>query len=392
MRFSIVTPSYNQADFIADTIESVINQTYLDYEYIIVDGRSTDGTDKILESYSRTVSKIIIESDNGQTDAINKGFRYASGEIYAYLNSDDCYFSDTLEKVNDIFLNNPEVDVVYGDCVFTDQDGQFIRYFSEIWDYYPKKLLNNSNFIMQPSTFWRRSVFEKYGPFDRQLHFGFDWAFWCELAKNNCKFYRAHEVLSANRVYKETKTSSGGDERLKELRKINRKYKTTILDNAYYTFSFSELLRKRNKSFIDYMCQLFYFIMSYQNIIFHITHADQKIINGVYPHSGYLKQSVILKVPLQKDYSVITIKLHTPGYAGQEVTVKANEVLSQKYRFDGDRLNINIDAKKASIVGDLNISMYFDRVYKRKLSLPEKLRSFYQSKDISAELLSFTVT
>jgi hypothetical protein len=131
--------------------------------------------------------------------------------------------------------------------------------------------------------------------------------------------------------------------------------------------------------------------MSYQNIIFHITHADQKIINGVYPHSGYLKQIVRLKVPLQKDYSVITIKLHTPGYTGQGVTVNANEAISQKYRFDGDRLDINIDAKDASIEGDLDISMYFDQVYKRRLSLPEKLRSFYQSKDISAELLSFTV-
>jgi glycosyltransferase involved in cell wall biosynthesis len=391
VRFTIVTPSFNQAEFIDDTIQSVLNQSFNDYEYIIVDGASTDGTREVLEKYKDKASQIIIEPDNGQTDAINKGFRHAGGEIYAYLNSDDCYFNDTLEKVNAIFMENPDVDVVYGDCVFTDQDGQFVRYFSEIWDYYPKKLLNNSNFIMQPSTFWRREVFEKYGPFDQQLHFGFDWAFWCELAKNNCKFYRAHEVLSANRVYAETKTSSGGYERLKELRKINRKYKTTILDNAYYTFSFSELLRKRNKSIIDYMRQLFYFLMSYQNIIFHITHADQKIINGVYPHSGYLKQSVWLKVPVQKDYSFITIKLHTPEYAGQEVTINANDALTQKYRFDGDRLDIKIDAKKASIVGDLNISMHFDRVYKRKMSLPEKLWSFYQSKDISAELLSFTV-
>lgn len=391
MRFTVVTPSFNQAEFIRNTIESVLNQTHDDYEYIIVDGESTDGTAQVLNDYSAVVSNIIIEKDNGQTDAINKGFRHATGEIYAYLNSDDYYFENTLEKVNEIFSEHPEVDVVYGDCVFTDHEGQFIRYFSEIWDYYPKKLLNNSNFIMQPSAFWRRSVFEKYGPFDQHLHYGFDWAFWCELAKNNCKFYRLHEVLSANRVYAQTKTSSGGEDRLRELRKINRKYKTTLFDNAYYTFSFSELMRKDNKSVIDYLRQLFFFLMSYRNIIFHIRRADQKIINGVHPHSRFLAQKVNLKVPFQSNYSSIVLELLTAGFEGQEVNLTINDIFTRKYIFDGDRLGIMIDAAQVSISGDLKIEMQFKHVYKRKLSLLKKLISFYQSSNVSAEMLSFKV-
>ena len=204
MKFSIVTPSYNQGCFIETTLKSVLNQTHESVEYIVIDGGSTDSTNDIVSKYSSKLKKYVSEPDNGQTDAINKGFAFADGDIFAYLNSDDYYFEDTLEKVDRVFSEHPEIDVVYGDCVFTDENGQFIRYFSEIWEYYPKKLLNNSNFIMQPSTFWRRQAFEKYGPFDSSLHFGFDWALWCEFTRNGCRFYRLHEVLSANRVYGST--------------------------------------------------------------------------------------------------------------------------------------------------------------------------------------------
>jgi glycosyltransferase involved in cell wall biosynthesis len=389
MKFSIVTPSYNQGKYIETTIKSVLNQNHPNYEYIIIDGVSSDNTTEVIAKYHSKIAKYISEPDQGQTDAINKGFTHATGDIYAYLNSDDYYFEDTLEKVNGIFEKHPEVDVVYGDCVFTDLDGNYVRYFSEIWEYYPKKLLNNSNFIMQPSTFWRKEVFEEYGPFDMNLHYGFDWAFWCELTKNNCKFYRVHEVLSANRVYAETKTNSGGGKRLAELRSINSRYKTTLLDNAYYCFSFSEYMRKAEKSFVDYGKQIYYFMLSYQNILFHLRHADEKIINGVYPHSRFLTQHARLKIPFQREYSRITLSLLTPGITGQSVKIYIKDVFNEKYNFENDRLHLKIDATK--INGDLDIRMDFEFVYKRPLPFYSWLKSFYQSRKISAELIEFVV-
>jgi hypothetical protein len=242
---------------------------------------------------------------------------------------------------------------------------------------------------MQPSTFWRREVFEKYGPFDEELHYGFDWAYWCELTRNNCKFYRLHDVLSANRVYEETKTSSGGKDRLAELRSINRKYKTSLLDNAYYSFSFSDYYRKNKKSLIDYILQAYYFVMSYQNILFHMMHAEEKIINGVLPHSNYLQQYARLTIPLSRKYSRIQISLATHGFCGQEVTIEINGKIRNTYKFSNDRLYLNINAEELS--GDVDIKMTFEHTYTRPLSFVKKLKTFYQPKIVSAELLSFTV-
>lgn len=389
MRFSIVTPSFNQGRFIETTIKSVLNQTHEDVEYIIIDGGSSDNTGEIVNKYIPQINKYISEPDRGQTDAINKGFGYAEGDIYAYLNSDDCYFEDTLKKVDAIFSENPDVDVVYGDCVFTDHNGQFVRYFSEIWDYSQNRLLNNVNFIMQPSTFWRRKAFEKYGPFDTRLHYGFDWAYWCELAKNNCRFYRAREVLSANRVYEETKTSSGGKERLAELRSINKKYKTTLLDNAYYTFALSEYTKKADKSIMEYIKQAIYLVLSYQNIIFHMIHVNEKVVNGICPHSTCLLQHVRLRLPFQNDYSKINISLLTPGFTEQTVEVDIGGGVKEKYRFENEELNIEIDA--AHLRGDIDIKMEFGFLYSRPQSLIQRARMHYQSRKISAELLAFTV-
>ena len=201
MKFSIVTPSYNQARFIENTITSVLNQTYTNYEYIVVDGGSSDNSEEVILRYKNQIDRIIIEPDDGQADAINKGLCIASGEIFAYLNSDDYYFKGALQKVADAFQKNPDVDVVYGDCVYTDVNGQFLSYFTGIEDYDSERLLNNTDYIMQPTAFWRKGVFKRYGPFDKNLHYGFDWAFWCELAMHGCKFLRIDEVLAVNRVH-----------------------------------------------------------------------------------------------------------------------------------------------------------------------------------------------
>lgn len=389
MRFSIVTPSYNQQNFIEDTIKSVLAQSYLDYEYIIIDGGSTDGTFEIVNRYKDRLKKYVSEPDEGQADAINKGFKYADGDIYAYLNSDDYYFEDTLEKVAEIFKNNPLVDVVYGDCVFTDAEGNFIRYFSEILNYSKSRLLNITDFIMQPSTFWRRSVFEKYGPFDKNFHYGFDWALWCEFAKNDCKFFRAPAVLSANRVYAETKTSSGGGERLAELKVINNKYKTTVLPHAYFGYAYAENKGLSEKSLWESIKAIFYFLISYRNIFSLLKSCESRVINGLYPRSGYMKKNARLCLPYYSKYSVMQITLKAPGYPNQSVRISNRGKLLGRFSFEDGLLEEEIDM--AGFSGDVDVYIEFETEYTRQLKIREILKRPCAPRVVAAELVNFKI-
>ena len=117
---SIITPSYNQADFLEQTIRSVLAQENAQFEYLIVDGASTDGSVEIIENYAASLAWHISEADSGQACAINKGFARAKGEIIAWLNSDDYYLPDTLAKVADLFAQHPEAGIVYGDVLSVD--------------------------------------------------------------------------------------------------------------------------------------------------------------------------------------------------------------------------------------------------------------------------------
>lgn len=113
-RISIVTPSYNQAEFLERTIFSVLNQNYPKLEYIIIDGGSTDGSVEIIKKYDKYLTFWVSEKDNGQADAIRKGFARATGEILAWINSDDTYLPGTFLKVAKAFIKNPKVDLIFG--------------------------------------------------------------------------------------------------------------------------------------------------------------------------------------------------------------------------------------------------------------------------------------
>lgn len=388
MKFSVVTPSYNQAEYIEQTIVSVLEQRKGNIEYIIVDGGSVDDSVSIINKYSTRVDKIIVEPDDGQADAINKGFRYASGDIFAYLNSDDYYFKDTIEKVEAAFKQNPDIDVVYGDCVFTDKTGQFLQYFSSISDFDKGRLLNNTDHIMQPATFWRREAFEKFGPFDKDLHFGFDWAFWCELASKNCNFLRIDEVVAANRVYGTTKTASGSDERLAELKKINKKYKTKFLTHAYYCFSFAEYLFKKNKSLIDYFKILFYFLFSFQNAFHYVNNYKAKIIHGVLPKTDKLLKEANIRLP-RLSYHKLNISLKAPEYIDQSVSVYLNDGFIGDYSFVTGQIDIKLDLAAES---DVDVKFIFTKEFKYMDNFLKRIIFFYKPRYISAVLCKFCMS
>lgn len=166
MKISIITPTFNDASFLKGNIDSLSGQSYRNFEHVVVDGGSMDGSIEILRSIPNI--KWISEQDGGMYDAINKGIRISSGDVLAYLNADDRYFRDTLRTVENVFRRNPQLDFVYGDCMYIDETEIPICTFRAIP--YSRTLLKSTRiFWPQPSFFWRKRVTQRVGLFDSSL-------------------------------------------------------------------------------------------------------------------------------------------------------------------------------------------------------------------------------
>ncbi len=203
MKISIVTPSYNQGIFIEKTIQSVLNQDYSDFEYLIYDGGSTDKTTEVLQKYS---SKLywISKKDNGQAHAVNKGIMKSSGDIIGWLNSDDIYYPGTLEKVADFFKAHPNIDILYGNASHIDlEDQPFEDYPTQQWNI---EQLKETCFICQPTVFFRKTIFEKHGLLREDLNYCMDYEYWLRLSKENVQFGFIPEKLAGSRMYQDNKT------------------------------------------------------------------------------------------------------------------------------------------------------------------------------------------
>lgn len=191
-RVSIVTPSYNQVQFLEDTILSVLNQSYPNIEYIIIDGGSTDGSVDLIKTYQDRIDYWVSERDQGQTDAINKGFKRASGDIYAWINSDDTYQADAVQEAVEFFSQNPEVGLVYGDLNIINEEGKVIGTFNAKQTSY-QRLRRGGVYIPQPAAFWRARLWELVGPLDPSYYFAMDYDLWVRLAKiTTLKYYEGH--------------------------------------------------------------------------------------------------------------------------------------------------------------------------------------------------------
>src|SRR5262249_42906894 len=154
-KISIVTPSFNQAAFVEQTIQSVLNQNYPDLEYIVIDGGSTDGSRDIIQKYESRLTHFVSEPDRGHANALNKGFAKSSGEIMAWLNSDDMYFPWTFKTVSEIFEQFPNVNWLAGMKAFWNDRGVLLgsgQSLFNLFDY----LAGNYRWIQQESVFWRR--------------------------------------------------------------------------------------------------------------------------------------------------------------------------------------------------------------------------------------------
>lgn len=218
---SIVTPSYNQGRFIRRTIDSVLSQSYLNIEYQVVDGGSTDETVEILRSYGERL-RWVSEPDQGQADAINKGLAQTSGEIRAYLNSDDTLAPGAIERVVHFFQEHPECDLVYGDADYIDADDKVTGRYKTA-EYSLDKLAADC-IICQPAAFWRRRMAERVGPFDAALHYVMDYDYWLRIAQAGGNIQFLPIKLAHSRLYAETKTLSGRAKIFKETFEVCRRH------------------------------------------------------------------------------------------------------------------------------------------------------------------------
>jgi glycosyltransferase involved in cell wall biosynthesis len=218
---SIVTPSYNQSRFIEATILSVLNQDYPNIEYLIVDGGSQDGSLEIIHKYGERLSWWVSEPDQGQTDAINKGFAHAKGDIFAWLNSDDTYLPNAVSEVVSFLLSHPEVGMVYGDANFIDLSGRVTGQFNAQQTSY-QRLRRGGVYIPQQATFWRADLWHQVAPLDLSFFFAMDYDLWVRLAQ--ITEIRYVPRLWANfRLHEQGKTISADDRCWPEMLRVHRR-------------------------------------------------------------------------------------------------------------------------------------------------------------------------
>jgi hypothetical protein len=203
---SIVTPSFNQAKYLEETIISVLNQDYPNTEYLIMDGGSSDGSIDVIRKYEHRLAFWISEKDDGQAHAINKGWRRSRGEIVAYLNSDDIYMQGAISKAVRAFAEHPEWAMLYGDCGLINESGAFIgSLMARPFDL--KSLLLRCT-IGQPAVFIRRSALETVGMLDESFHMAMDYDLWMRLGLSFPIGHLSGEHLADFRVHASAKSSA----------------------------------------------------------------------------------------------------------------------------------------------------------------------------------------
>ncbi|MDZ7656872.1 MAG: glycosyltransferase family 2 protein [Sulfurimicrobium sp.] len=210
-RVSIITPSFMQARFIGRTIESVLGQSYPNLEYFVQDGGSQDGTVEVLEEYANRLAGWESQSDGGQSQAINLGFAHTTGEIMAWLNSDDMLLPGAIHTIVDYFNRHPEVDVVYGDRLLVDErDMEIGRWIMPGHD---SEVLSWADYVPQETLFWRRRIWDRVGgQIDESFKFAMDWDLLVRFRDAGARFAHIPRFLGAFRIHEHQKTSAAINE------------------------------------------------------------------------------------------------------------------------------------------------------------------------------------
>ena len=219
-RVSIITPSFNQAHYLEATIRSVLEQEHVNIEYILVDGGSTDGSVEIIKKYAHKLAWWVSEKDKGQTDAINKGFARATGDILAWINSDDTYEPGAVSAAVKYLSAHPEVGMVYADTNFIDEQGRIIGTFPAAQTDLPR-LRTGYVHIPQQAAFFRANLWKQVGPLDPSFYFAMDYDLWVRLARLAPFAYIPGQVWANFRLHSSGKTITADDRCWPEMLKVH---------------------------------------------------------------------------------------------------------------------------------------------------------------------------
>jgi glycosyltransferase involved in cell wall biosynthesis len=243
-RISVVVPSLNQGRYLRQCLESIVSQGYGNLEVLVIDGGSTDESLSVIGDYERAIKYWVSEPDRGQSDAINKGFARATGELVAWLNADDFYLPEAFGRVAEAYAADPEAPFYFGDGVRVDEAGSVMSNFFPpgTLRFDRQALVMGLNYILQPSAFINRRVLEQVGYLDVGLRYGMDSDIWMRLSSVGAP--RAiSSVLSATREYGATKTATGSFGRIEELRQISMKHSGLPMTPGVLCYFFHTLYR-----------------------------------------------------------------------------------------------------------------------------------------------------
>jgi glycosyltransferase involved in cell wall biosynthesis len=219
--FAIVTPTINYGRFLPATIDSILSQNYPRLTYHVQDGGSDDGTVEVLAGYGDRLSWRS-ERDDGQANAINRAFTGVDCDIMAYLNSDDILLPGSLADVAGVFAEHPDVDLIYGDRIFIDQDGNEIG--RAVLPKHNAKALYWADYVPQETLFWRRRVWDQIGPLDETFNYALDWDFILRAQAAGLKFLHVPRFLACFRVHDQQKTAMLYDAGWQEMQRLRLRY------------------------------------------------------------------------------------------------------------------------------------------------------------------------
>lgn len=382
LKFSVITPTLNQAKYIEKTILSVLAQDYPNFEHIVIDGGSTDGTQEILRNYPHL--KWISEKDSGQTNALNKGLKMASGDIIAWLNSDDYYFDGVFAEVAKFFNKNPNERIVHGNAKLgieaanqTIDLKHFDYDFDEILQYWYGVTMPT-----QPAVFFKRELIDENGYFDETLRYAMDFEYWCRISRRN-KFNHIDKFFSYYLLHSTSKSGESGDwsQFYPEWHKVYAKFKPfskkipqqTLL-TIFIPFSSKFVTQDNIKDLTKSVSQLGNQRMRDAEVVI-CTDIDEQQLQHlknisavevrIIKNSDFSKDN-LLKIILEKTSGVL---IHCPDF-NFEYIVDWYGQLVHKFLESPDEYNVLSDKNVA-----MNESQYFSR---NELLLPNQLvkRSF----------------
>jgi glycosyltransferase involved in cell wall biosynthesis len=231
-KISVIVPTFNQGQFIEQTILSVISQQYPNLEFIVLDAGSSDNTVEIIRKYHSHITYWRSQADGGQAAAINEGFHRATGSILCWINSDDIYMPGIFRRIAGHFTDERIPKVVFGNSIHFDSESGKAR-GSSVSRNHLRYQLSLCDYVIQPSSFWNRAAWVITGHLNESMHFAFDWDWFIRAKQAGVDFVPVEECLSLYRIHAQHKSGNGGNKRIEELKSIVSTYNDQRLSEAF---------------------------------------------------------------------------------------------------------------------------------------------------------------